>query len=222
MADEEKNPQEKAPAEKATETKPAAEKPKAEQKVVAPRKAAVSAAISEISGDSLIDSVKERFGSAVVEAIELCQQQIVRVTKDRVYELLGYLRHSSTPKFNMLTDLTSVHLAEKRSFEIIYQLYALKQSRRLRIKTEVSEDESIHSVVSLWSTADWLEREVYDLFGVRFIDHPDLRRILLPAGWVGHPLRKEYPLEYQDNDWVKENLKIRELAEDADYTGKFE
>jgi len=76
------------------------------------------------------------------------------------------------------------------------------------VKTQIADGESIASVVSIWATANWLEREVYDMFGITFRDHPDLKRILLPDGWKGHPLRKDYGILQQDSEWVQINLGI--------------
>jgi NADH-quinone oxidoreductase subunit C len=155
--------------------------------------------------------------------LEINGQQVLRVVAEQVHDLLLYLRDEAKPAFTMLTDFTALHLPERdKPFDLVYMPYALIEGRRLRIKTAISEGEVIESACDIWSTANWLEREVYDLMGVRFAKHPDLRRILLPPGWQGHPLRKDYPLEYQDNVWTAQNLKIRELPTEGDYTGKFE
>ena len=177
----------------------------------------------EIKDDPLIDAIKAKFGAAILEAVEINGQQVVRVSQERAHDMLSYLRNEASPEFNLLADLTAVHTPDKeKQFTIVYQTYSIKGTRRLRVKTEIPDGDVIESVTDIWSTANWLEREVYDLFGVRFANHPDLRRILLPQGWVGHPLRKEHPLEYQDNEWVSQNLKIRDLPEDWNYVGKFE
>jgi NADH:ubiquinone oxidoreductase subunit C len=89
---------------------------------------------------------------------------------------------------------------------MVYNLYSIKANERVRLKAAVSEDEGIESVTSVWPAANWMEREVYDLFGVRFHNHPDLRRILLPPDWEGYPLRKEYPLEFMENNWTTAHL----------------
>jgi NADH-quinone oxidoreductase subunit C len=101
-----------------------------------------------------------------------------------------------------------VHFPEREDapFEIIYQLYSLEANERVRLKVALKDGESIESVCSVWPTANWMEREVFDLFGVAFKNHPDLRRILLPEDWEGHPLRKEYPLEFMENDWTAKHL----------------
>lgn len=215
----------KAPAAKAP-AKPAGEGAAKPAGAAEPKKPAARAVATmptaEIKDDALIDAVKARFGAAIIDALEVNGQQVMRVAKEQVHDILAYLRHDATPAFDMLTDLTCVHVEKDKQFEIVYQIYSVSNTRRLRVKTAIADGEPIATACDIWSTANWLEREVYDLFGVRFTNHPDLRRILLPQGWVGHPLRKEHPLEYQDNEWVAQNLKIRDLPEDWDYTGKFE
>jgi NADH-quinone oxidoreductase subunit C len=101
----------------------------------------------------------------------------------------------------MLTDLCGVDFfpAQPR-FEVVYLLYSMKAQQRLRLKIRVGESESVSSVESIWKAADWLEREVYDLFGITFDNHPDLRRILLWDGYEGYPLRKDFPVEGPDFD----------------------
>jgi NADH-quinone oxidoreductase subunit C len=89
------------------------------------------------------------------------------------------------------------------------------KNRRLRVKVAVADGESCPSVTELWAGADWMEREAYDMFGVRFEGHPDLRRILLPPDWPGHPLRKEYPIEYRDNEWTDKHIQYREVDYDT-------
>lgn len=196
---------------------------KAEGPPKAPVRAVVRMTSVEITGDRLIDSIKAKFGDGIVSALEVHGQQTLVVKAAQVHDLLLYLRDEAEPNFNMLTDVTAVHWKDREpAFEIVYHAYALTHCRRLRVKTEIGNDEQLPSASDIWGAANWMEREVYDLFGIKFGEHPDLRRILLPQGWVGHPLRKDYPLEYRDNEWVAQNLKIRDLPLDNDYTGKFE
>lgn len=189
-----------------------------------PRRSAGAMPVVEITDDPLVKLLEEKFGTAILEANEINGQKVLTVEKANLYEILSYLRNEAAPNFNMLTDLTAVHWPERaeKPFEIVYQLYRVREKYRLRLKANLAEGETVQTVSTLWGAADWLEREVYDLFGIRFDEHPDLRRILLPSGWTGHPLRKEYPLVYKDNEWVEQNLQIRELPLDADFTGKFE
>ncbi len=206
-------------AEKPKPTPPA--KPAGGAAKPTPTKKEAVQVIFELTGDPLVETLKAKFPGAIKEAQLIHNQQVIRVTLESTYQVLCFLKNEAEPDFNFLMDLTAVHFPD-RGFEVIYQLYALDEARRFRVKTDVTEQDSVPSVVDLWSTANWLEREVFDLFGIRFANHPDLRRILLPEGWEGHPLRKDYPLEYQDNQWVADHLNILELPVDADLTGKFE
>ncbi len=189
-----------------------------------PRRAASAMPITEIANDNLIDLLKKKFGKALLSANEINGQQVLKVDKSKLIEILFYLRDNETVAFNMLTDLTAVHFPDREEypFEMVYQIYSIAAKRRLRVKVDLKEEETLQTVSNIWGTANWLGREVYDLFGIRFDEHPDLRRILLPSGWVGHPLRKEYPLEYKDNEWVADNLQIRDIPTEGDFSGKFE
>jgi len=134
---------------------------------------------------------------AVVDASEFRGQLTVVTPAARVRSTLEFLRSDPALRFNFLADLTAVdrYPLEPR-FEVVYQLRSMRTGQRLRLKACLpGDDPRIDSVVSLWPVADMLEREVYDLFGVRFIGHPNLRRLLMPDDWEGHPLRKDYPVE---------------------------
>ncbi len=119
------------------------------------------------------------------------------VTVDRVPDVLRFLRDDPGLAFEMLTDLTAVdYLGQEPRFEVVYHLYSVTRNHRVRIKARVpAEPCQIESVVSLWPSANWMEREVWDLYGIRFRNHPDLRRILLYEEFEGHPLRKDYAKE---------------------------
>jgi len=220
-------PAEKPPAASAAETpaKPAAPaKPSAAAGAKPPAaKAPAGPTYNDISGDPIVKKLKAQFGDAVQEAVELLGQQIVRVARDRSHEVLRFLRDDLETQFDFLTDLTAVHYPDKpQAFEMVYLLYSFPRNARLRVKVGLADGETIESVTDVWGTANWLERECYDLLGVRFDHHPDLRRILLPPDWEGHPLRKEHQLEYQENDWVRRHLEIREVHPETDLTGKYE
>jgi NADH-quinone oxidoreductase subunit C len=113
-----------------------------------------------------------------------------------VVDVLRGLRDDAATRFDRLTDLTAVdYLGRSPRFEVVYQLHSLAHRHRLRVKTGVPEDDAtVPTVSGLWTAALWAEREVFDLFGIRFDGHPDLRRILLYPEFVGHPLRKDYEL----------------------------
>ncbi len=123
-------------------------------------------------------------------------QQVVYIDPARNTEMLDWLRTDPAHRFNLLVDVTAVDYGDGRPLEVVYQLWSIPHRRALRVKCELPLSHlAIASVTGLWSTADWLEREVYDLFGVEFTGHPDLRRILMPENYAeGHPLRKDFPL----------------------------
>lgn len=140
--------------------------------------------------------LREKFASSVVEVVEFRGEVTVTVKKSDIIPVLSFLKQSL--QYNLLTDVTAVDYLGKKEdrFMMVYQLYSIPVKDRLRIKAAVSEDDcSIQSATQVWQTANWLEREVYDLFGIVFENHPDLRRILMTDDWVGHPLRKDYPLQ---------------------------
>jgi len=119
------------------------------------------------------------------------------------------LKSNEGGAYVFLTDETAVDYPKRdKRFEITYQLYSFRLNNRLRLKVMAAEGEQVPSVTGLWPTANWLEREVYDMFGVQYEGHPDLKRILLPDGWTGHPLRKDYDILKQDDAWVQANLGI--------------
>lgn len=119
------------------------------------------------------------------------------VARERILEVLRLLRDDRALDFAMLTDVAAVdYLPRVPRFEVVYHLYSLSRNHRVRIKAPVPDDDArIDSAVSLYASADWMEREVWDLYGIRFTGHPDLRRILLYEEFEGHPLRKDYPKE---------------------------
>lgn len=145
---------------------------------------------------------------AVLEASEFIGQLSMRIERTRILEVCRLLRDDPSTPFNYLTDVTCVHLPERSEapFEVVYNLYSIPANTRVRLKVATSEEEGVESVTGLWPAANWMEREVFDLFGVPFRNHPDLRRILLPQDWEGHPLRKDYPLEFMENNWTARHL----------------
>lgn len=121
--------------------------------------------------------------------------------------VLRYLRDELL--FDMLTDVTVVDRpAEPARFEIVYILYSFARNERIRVKTRAADQQDAPSVVSVYAGANWLEREAFDMFGIRFAGHPGLKRILMPEDWNGFPLRKEKSIVAMDNDWVERNLGI--------------
>jgi NADH-quinone oxidoreductase subunit C len=120
----------------------------------------------------------------------------VRVDKDRLYDFLKFLKTNESLDFNMIVDITAVDYPnEDPRFEMVYHIYSIKNNVRIRVKSRVKDGDSVESITSLWKGAEWLEREVYDMFGIRFNNHPDLRRILMNDDFKYHPLRKDFPLQ---------------------------
>lgn len=151
--------------------------------------------------------LKEKFAASIIDVVEFRGEVTVTVAKEAIIDVLSFLKQSL--QFNQLTDLTAVDRLDKDGdrFLVVYQLLSIPHKDRLRIKTPVSEVAcSIPSATQVWKTANWLEREVFDLFGITFDKHPDLRRILMTDDWVGHPLRKDYPLQGPDREPYKGRL----------------
>ena len=144
-----------------------------------------------------IDRVKSEFASIVIDSHNFRGDQTLTVKKGSEIELFTFLRDDPELDFNFLMDLTAVDYMDRKDerFEMVYHLFSLKHNGRLRIKIPVSEDDcTINSICPIWKTANWYEREVWDLYGIKFNDHPDMRRILLYEEFKGHPLRKDYPI----------------------------
>jgi NADH-quinone oxidoreductase subunit C len=162
----------------------------------------------DASDHKLVKILKGKFDGAVVEATEFLGQLSIRIAPSSIVEVSDFLRRDSETPFNYLSDLTCVHfpMRQEAPLEIVYNLLSISRNERVRLKVSVTEGTDVDSVTGVWPTANWMEREVYDLFGVSFRNHPDLRRILLPPDWEGHPLRKDYPLEFIENAWTKRHL----------------
>lgn len=155
----------------------------------------------------LVRKLKAQYGSGINEAATYVGQKYLVVDSTIVYEIL--LRMRDEELFDYLVDVTAVHYPKREAqFDIVYILYSFHHNQRVRVKTLTKDGEALRSAVAIWPTANWLEREVFDMFGISFDEHPELKRILLPEDWKGHPLRKEYPILCQDQEWVKENLGI--------------
>jgi len=150
---------------------------------------------------------REQFGAAILDALEDRKQAYLVIDAAQLKEIALYSRDFE--KFDLLEDFTAVDWPRReKRFDLVAILYSFPHNTRLRLKIPVAENERPVSLVEVWPTADWLEREIYDMFGVEFSGHPGLKRILLPDGWQGHPLRKDYDILLQDNAWVRENLGI--------------
>jgi len=157
--------------------------------------------------NEMVARYRAKFGAAIVDAIEDRKQAILVVESGRLVDIALYTRDEE--KFEMLSDLTAVDWPKRgKRFDVVLNLYSFAKNERLRLKTQAAEGEEVPSVVGVWIAANWLEREVFDMFGIIFSGHPDLKRILLPDEWQGYPLRKDYDILQQDTAWVRENLGI--------------
>jgi len=157
----------------------------------------------------LLEAIQKKFPGAVQEAVTFRGQPSVIVACENFLAVAEFLKTSEGGEYSLLTDHTAVDYPKReKRFDLIYQLYSFKGNDRLRLKVVLGETEKAPSVTGLWPAANWLEREVYDMFGVQYEGHPDLKRILLPDAWTGHPLRKDYDILRQDVQWVQTNLGI--------------
>ena len=163
---------------------------------------------TDASNHPLVKKLKERFPDAIGEAVEFIGQLSVNVERGRIVEICDFLKSDGKAPFNYLSDLTCVHFPDRTEapFEIVYNLYSIPANERIRLKVATNDSSEVESVTGVWPAANWLEREVYDLFGIRFSNHPDLRRLLLPPDWEGYPLRKDVALEFVENEWTAKHL----------------
>lgn len=163
---------------------------------------------SDASDHPLVLKLRERFADALTHATIFLDQLSIGVEPSSIVDVCRALSEDEETAFNYLSDLTCVHWPEDEDapFEVVYNLYSIERGERVRLKARVDEEAGIESVTSVWPAANWMEREVFDLFGVKFGNHPDLRRLLLPPDWEGHPLRKDYPLEFMENEWTAKHL----------------
>ena len=142
--------------------------------------------------------VDNGFADEIVAMKRFRDQDFITVHKHRIVEILTLLRDAPTCDYRLVSDILGVDLLgfdKEPRFEVIYSLYSLSTHRRIVIKAQVDEDDlTIDTVSNVWLAAEWAEREIYDMFGIYFTNHPDMRRLLMPDDWVGHPLRKDFPL----------------------------
>lgn len=145
--------------------------------------------------------LKGKFGEAILNIRDLREEVSVTVGSTGIRDILLFLKNSDDLQYDLLIDLCGVdYCGDDLRFEIVYLLHSLNYNNRLRIKTRLREGESIDTVSDIWKAADWMEREIYDMLGIKFNNHPDLRRILLTDEFSGHPLKKDFPLEGPDFD----------------------
>ena len=168
----------------------------------------------------VLEKLEANYADALLAQDESRGTVVVVIHKEQVYAVLEYLKTDPELAYTFLVDVTAVDNSEMESelmqfdyarFMVVYQLYSYQGQCRLRVKVPVHENDlNIPSVTGLWKGANWLERETYDMFGINFEGHPDLRRILMPDDFEGHPLRKDYPLrgrgERESFNFEKQNV----------------
>lgn len=143
----------------------------------------------------VLERLRERFGGAVIATHSDFGDDTALVAREKIVEICTFLRDDPEMSFEFAMDLTGVdYLGEEPRFEVVYHLFSYEKKHRLRLKVRVPEnDPVVDSVASVWPGMNWYEREAYDMYGIVFRGHPNLKRILLYEGFVGHPLRKDYP-----------------------------
>ena len=184
----------------------------------------------------IVARLRDRFGEEAIETQEINGQLIVRVGRERLVEVATFLRDDSALAFDHLADVTAVDYlsynpdggppGEGRTprYDAVYHFYSLTLNHRLRLKVGLAEDDAtVPSLTGVWPSANWGEREVYDLYGLTFSGHPDLTRILTPEDWQGHPLRKDYPLIEEEIEFTESlpglNMPLRPVHERSKVDG---
>jgi len=186
--------------------KPAAEAKTAAPKPAAPPKPPATMAATPWDSD-LGRELKQRFAEQVVETSTYLGQNFIVTKPEAAVAVLDYLKLEAD--FDYLVDVTAVDWPKRAErFDLIYVVYSFSRNERMRIKTYIADGYKPETATGVHVGANWLEREVFDMFGIEFAGHPDLRRILLPEEWEGYPLRKDYSIIQQDQRWVQENMGI--------------
>jgi NADH-quinone oxidoreductase subunit C len=189
-------PEEKSPRPEVPATPPADKKPKPPEK-------------ESFSHAETLSFLQNALPEAISDAYSFLGQNFLLVNKETLPELAELLKEDPSLDYALLEDITAVDYPQKeKRFELVYILFSLTRQDRLFLKLGIADGETAPSLTGLWESANWAEREIFDMFGIRFDGHPDLKRILLPEDWRGHPLRKEYGLAQQDEQWIAEHLEL--------------
>jgi NADH-quinone oxidoreductase subunit C len=162
---------------------------------------------------ALVAALQQEFPGAAFEAAPtLDLQSTLYVSRDDLPAVARVLRDRPELRYSLLADLTAVDFHPRSPrFELVYLLVSLEHRQRLRVKVRLEGDDArVHTVTGVWPAANWLEREVWDLFGIRFDGHPDPRRLLMPEDWEGFPLRKDYPVQIKMTPRSSEPLQVSE------------
>ncbi|HHT9116579.1 MAG: NADH-quinone oxidoreductase subunit C [Planctomycetes bacterium] len=150
-----------------------------------------------MNNETIVTLVKNNFPEAITGSEIFRNELTIIVKKEYITEIAGFMKENKELDFNFLSDLCGVdRVGTDGVFEVVYHLYSIYKNHRVRLKSPIaSNDPCISTVTSIWNTANWHEREAYDMYGIKFDGHPDLRKILTPDDFEGHPLRKDYPVD---------------------------
>lgn len=150
-----------------------------------------------MDNEAIATLIKTSFPEAIIDYSIFRNELTLRVKKESIVEVAGFLKGNKELEFNFLSDLCGVDRVEMDGiFEVVYHLYSISKNHRLRLKVQIpSNNPHISTVTDIWKTANWHERETFDMFGIYFDNHPNLQKILTPDDFKGHPLRKDYPLD---------------------------
>ena len=150
-----------------------------------------------MDNEAIVTLIKTNFPEAVIDSSIFRNELTLTIKKESITKIARFLKENRELGFDFLSDLCGVDRVETDGvFEVVYHLYSIYKNHRLRLKVSIPSNEPrISTVTDVWKTANWHEREAYDMFGIKFDDHPDLRKILTPDDFEGHPLRKDYPVD---------------------------
>jgi NADH-quinone oxidoreductase subunit C len=180
---------------------------------------------------NLGEYIETAMSAAILKKEIAIDELVITVKPEALRRFISFLRNDANCDFKQLMDICGADYPERpERFEVIYNLLSLRHNFRIRVKVPVAENAMVDSVVSLYSTANWFEREVWDMYGIRFNDHPDMRRILTDYGFEGHPLRKDFPLtgfvemryDEKEKRVIYEPVKLRQEYRNFDFTSPWE
>lgn len=159
----------------------------------------------------VLEQLKGKFADAIVDSIDFRGDLTIVVTLEKLHEIMLYLHDDKSLHYDLLSDVIGIDkLPREPRFEVVYALHSMDDFKRLLVKVMVAIDVPVPTVTDIWKSADWPEREVYDLLGISFSGHPDLRRLLMWDDFEDHPLRKDFPLKGKDFDekWVPSSIQV--------------
>jgi NADH-quinone oxidoreductase subunit C len=181
--------------------------------------------------DDIKDHIVDQLGSAVNGVDIVGGELVVQARREEIVKTIAFLRDDPLCKFTSLIDLCGVdYPARERRFDVVYHLLSMQLNHRVRVKIKTDEDTSVHTMIGIFPNANWYEREAFDMYGIVFDNHPDLRRILTDYGFEGHPLRKDFPLsgfvevryDEERKAVIKEDVNLPQEFRDFDFMSPWE